>query len=165
MLAIAHNGNLVNSDAIRRQLEERGGFAPIFHTTTDTETILYLVARHPDPVQGIQEAARAIRGAYSLILLTPTELVAVRDPQGFRPLVLGRLGDACAVASETCAFDLSGIEFLRDVEPGELIRIDDRGLRSARFAGSPRRALCIFEVVYLARAASRIGAGTASRRR
>ncbi len=153
MMAIAHNGNLVNSTAIRKELEKQGHFFPIFHTTTDTEIILYLVARHPDIARGVRQAAAEIRGAYSLLLLTPNEMVAVRDPQGFRPLVLGRLGGAYAVASETCAFDLSAIVTERDVEPGEMIRIDANGLRSERIAPKKqsRPAYCVFEHVYFAR--------------
>ncbi len=153
MMAIAHNGNLVNSETIRRGLEQQGHFFPIFHTSTDTEIILYLVARHGDVMKGIKQAAAEIRGAYSLLFLSPRELVAVRDPQGFRPLVLGRLGDHWAVASETCAFDLSGIVTERDVEPGEIVRIDGKGLRSERIAPKKqcKPAYCVFEHVYFAR--------------
>ncbi len=153
MMAIAHNGNLVNSTAIRKQLEQQGHFFPIFHTSTDTEIVLYLVARHPEIMKGIKQAASEIQGAYSLLFLTPRELVAVRDPQGFRPLVLGKLGDHWAVASETCGFDLSGIVMQRDVEPGEIVHISAAGMRSERIA--PKKACkpsyCVFEHVYFAR--------------
>lgn len=157
-LAIAHNGNLVNSAAIRRELEQQGHFFPIFDTTTDTEIVLYLVARQPDLHKGLKQALSAIRGAYSLLFLTPDHVIAVRDPQGFRPLSLGRRGDTWAVASETCAFALSGFEFVRDVEPGEMVFLGSGGPRSERFA--PRKACapahCAFEHVYFARPDSRL---------
>jgi amidophosphoribosyltransferase len=158
MLAVAHNGNLVNSAALRRDLEQQGHFFPIFHTTTDTEIILYLVAREPDLAKGLRHAMGAIRGAYSLLFLTPREVVAVRDPNGFRPLVLGRRGGVWAVASETCAFALSGFETVRDVEPGEMVFLDAAGLRSERFAAkkSCQPAHCAFEHVYFARPDSRV---------
>ncbi len=158
MMAVAHNGNLVNSSTLRRDFEAQGQFFPIFHTTTDTEIILYLVARSPDFVKGLKQAMTLIQGAYSLLFLTPRELVAVRDPQGFRPLVLGKRGSAWAVASETCAFDLMGFEVQRDVEPGELLILDRNGPRSERFL--PRKecrpAHCVFEHVYFARPDSRV---------
>ncbi len=153
MIAVAHNGNLVNSSALRRSIEVQGHFFPLFHTTTDTETILYLAARSADLEKGLKNAMAAIKGAYSLLFLTPREMVAVRDPQGFRPLVLGRRGGAWCVASETCGFDLSGIQYQRDVEPGEILFIDRNGPRSERFL--PRKrcrpAHCLFEHVYFAR--------------
>ncbi|MBI2932423.1 MAG: amidophosphoribosyltransferase [Planctomycetes bacterium] len=151
MMAIAHNGNLVNSTAVRHELETQARFSPIFHTTTDTEIILYLVARGTNIMKGIQQAAARIRGAYSLVFLTPRELVAVRDPRGFRPLVLGRLGSHTAVASETCAFDLSGIRYERDIEPGEILHIDDSGVRSEHMTQQAQPAFCMFEHVYFAR--------------
>lgn len=158
MMAIAHNGNLVNSDAIRHDLEQQTHFFPIFHTTTDTEIILYLVASSPDIMKGIKRAAAQIKGAYSLLFLTSSELVAVRDPQGFRPLVLGKKGEQYAVASESCAFELSGITPLRDIEPGEIVHIDADGIRSERIA--PKKtcspAFCMFEHVYFARPDSAI---------
>jgi amidophosphoribosyltransferase len=158
MVAVAHNGNLVNSVSLRREFDSQGHFFPIFHTTTDTEIILYLVARSPDFEKGLKQAMTMIKGAYSLLFLTPQELVAVRDPQGFRPLVLGRRGGAWAVASETCGFELSGFETQRDVEPGEILFIDRNGPRSERFL--PRKdcapAHCCFEHVYFARPDSRV---------
>ena len=158
MIAVAHNGNLVNSGAIRSEFQTQGQFFPIFHTSTDTEIILYLVARSPDLMKGLKQAMSTIQGAYSLLFLTPNELVAVRDPQGFRPLVVGKRGAAWAVASETCAFDLSKIEYRREVEPGEILIIDRNGPRSERFA--PKRdcvpAHCLFEHVYFARPDSHV---------
>ncbi|HYE98883.1 MAG TPA: amidophosphoribosyltransferase, partial [Planctomycetota bacterium] len=138
--------------------EEQGHFFPVFHTTTDTEIILYLVARSADVEKGIRQAMGMIKGAYSLLFLTPESVIAVRDPQGFRPLALGKKGSAWAVASETCAFDLSGIEYQRDVEPGEMVVIDRNGPRSERFVPKKdvKPAHCIFEHVYFARPDSRV---------
>jgi amidophosphoribosyltransferase len=159
MIAVAHNGNLVNSSTLRRELEQQGQFFPIFHTTTDTEIMLYLVAREADLLKGLKRALTAVQGAFSLLFLTPTALIAARDPQGFRPLVIGKMpsrngaSPAWAVASETCAFDLAGIERIRDVEPGEIVWIDERGLHSERIrpAAKCAPAHCMFEHVYFAR--------------
>lgn len=158
MIAVAHNGNLVNSATLRQDLERQGEFLPVFHTTTDTEIALYLVARTSDILAGLKQATGLIKGAYSFLFLTPHELVAVRDPQAFRPLVLGRIGDHYAVASETCAFDLSGIQYVRDVEPGEILIIDDSGLRSERIVPKQdvKPAYCMFEHVYFARPDSKV---------
>jgi amidophosphoribosyltransferase len=158
MIAVAHNGNLVNSHTLRNEVEKQGHFFPIFHTTTDTEIILHLVAGHRNLEKGIKTAMSQIKGSYSLLFLTPSEMIAVRDPQGFRPLVLGKKGSAWAVASETCAFELQGIEYQRDVEPGEMVIIDKNGPRSERFV--PKKdshpAHCVFEHVYFARPDSRV---------
>jgi len=158
MIAVAHNGNLVNSHTLRQQVESQGQFFPIFHTTTDTEIILYLVARSANLEKGLKQAMTQIKGSFSLLFLTPTEMIAVRDPQGFRPLVLGKKGSAWAVASETCAFDLQGIEYQRDIEPGEIVFIDKNGPRSERFVPKKEAhpAHCIFEHVYFARPDSRV---------
>jgi amidophosphoribosyltransferase len=158
MMAVAHNGNLVNSSALRREVETQGQFFPIFHTSTDTEIILYLAARAPALEKGLEQAMAAIRGAYSLLFLTPREMAAVRDPQGFRPLVLGRRGAAWCVASETCALDIAGFEYQREVEPGEILIIGKDGPRSMRFLPPRdcRPAHCLFEHVYFARPDSRV---------
>ena len=158
MLAVAHNGNLVNSATLRREVEEQGHFFPVFHTTTDTEIILYLVARSPDLEKGLKQTMNRVKGAFSLLFLTPDALIAVRDPQGYRPLVLGKKGSAWAVASETCGFDLSGIEYQRDIEPGEILIIDKNGPRSERFAPKKdcKPSHCVFEHVYFARPDSRV---------
>jgi len=158
MIAVAHNGNLVNSHTLRSEVEKQGHFFPIFHTTTDTEIILHLVAGHRNLEKGIKTAMSQIKGSYSLLFLTPSEMIAVRDPQGFRPLVLGKKGSAWAVASETCAFDLQGIEYQRDIEPGEILIIDKNGPRSERFVAKKdaHPAHCIFEHVYFARPDSRV---------
>jgi len=150
-LAIAHNGNLVNSIDLRKNLERKGS---IFQTTMDSEIVVHLMARAMDLglEKAVQESFACIRGAYSLLLMTQDTMIAVRDPNGFRPLCLGRLDNgAYVVASETCAFDLIEAEYIRDVEPGEVLLIDANGLKSV-FPWPPRRrSYCIFEHVYFAR--------------
>jgi amidophosphoribosyltransferase len=148
-LAIAHNGNLVNSHLIRDELEARGS---LFQSTMDTEVIVHLVAasRRRTLRERLMEALSQVRGSYSLVILTERELLAARDPQGFRPLVLGRKQGALVVASETCALDLIEADLLREVEPGEILQIDERGLGGFKAFGSRRRH-CIFELIYFAR--------------
>jgi amidophosphoribosyltransferase len=149
-LAIAHNGNLVNAAEIRRELEADGS---IFTTSSDTEVFLHLMARSKaeDVVAALRDAVSRIRGAYSVVLLARDRVIAARDPQGIRPLTLGRLGEAFVVASETCAFDLIDAERIRDVEPGEIVVLDGGGMASASFAMGQRTAFCIFEHVYFSR--------------
>jgi amidophosphoribosyltransferase len=149
-LALGHNGNLTNANQLRRTLEHRGS---IFQTTSDTEVIVHLIARsNARNLPGtIAEALNQVEGAYSLLLLTRDELYAIRDPRGFRPLGLGRLDGAWVVASETCAFDLIDAEYVRDVEPGEMLRISRSGLESIRFGAPKPHQFCIFEHVYFAR--------------
>ena len=149
-LALAHNGNLTNAAEWRRKLEHRGS---IFQTTSDTEVIVHLIARSAarNLSGAIGDALNQVEGAYSLVLLTREELYAIRDPRGFRPLALGKLGEAWIVASETCAFDLLGAEYVRDVEPGEMVRISRAGVESIRFAPPKPHQYCIFEHVYFAR--------------
>ena len=157
-LAIAHNGNLVNAVETRARLEDEGS---IFQTTTDTEVILHLIAlsREGTLPERLADALRNVRGAYSLALLSESMMIAVRDPMGIRPLSLGRVRGAWVVASETCAFDLIEAEFVRDIDPGEMIVIDKDGLRSLMpFAPQPPRR-CVFEWVYFSRPDSTI-AGT-----
>lgn len=151
-LALAHNGNLVNDQHIREDLENRGS---IFTTASDTEVFIHLLAhsRAPRLQDRLREAATQVEGAYSLVLLTPEALVGVRDPSGFRPLWLGRIGDAHALVSETSALSLLEGEPIREVDPGEIVIIDDEGVRSERLVhapDAPGRA-CIFELVYFAR--------------
>jgi amidophosphoribosyltransferase len=149
-LAIAHNGNLVNFSELRARLEDEGS---IFQTTSDTELILHLVARSREGgvPERLADALRAVRGAFSLAVLTPNQLIAVRDPMGFRPLSLGRVRDGWVVASETCAFELIEATFEREIEPGEMLVIDDKGARSLRpFAPQSPRS-CVFESVYFSR--------------
>src|SRR5580692_8456854 len=149
-LALAHNGNITNAGKLRRTLEHRGS---IFQTTSDTEVIVHLVARSgARNLQGaLGDALNQVEGAYSLLVLTRDELYAVRDPHGFRPLSLGRLGDTWIVASETCAFDLVGAEYVRTIEPGELVRISRSGVESLCFAPKKKHQFCVFEHVYFAR--------------
>ncbi|MBN2123461.1 MAG: amidophosphoribosyltransferase [Deltaproteobacteria bacterium] len=150
-LAIAHNGNLVNAREIRRSMENEGS---IFQTTMDTEVILHLAARGMKNGldRAMADAMGQVRGAYSMVILSEDTLIAVRDPHGFRPLCLARLpSGGYVVASETCAFDLVEAEYLREVEPGEILIIDRNGLRSVRGDVSPRKAQCIFELIYFAR--------------
>src|SRR5216684_1993058 len=149
-LALGHNGNLTNAGEWRRKLEHRGS---IFQTTSDTEVIVHLVARSAahNLSSAIGDALNQVEGAYSLLLLTRDELYAIRDPRGFRPLNLGRLGSAWLLASETCAFDLLGAEYVREIEPGEMVRISRSGLESVRFALPKPHQYCIFEHVYFAR--------------
>lgn len=149
-LALAHNGNLTNALELRRSLEHKGS---IFQTTSDTEVIIHLVARSKvgNLAGAIADALGQVEGAYSLLVLTPDEIFAIRDSRGFRPLALGKLRDAWTVASETCAFDLIGAQYLREVEPGEMLRISKSGIESIRFAPEKPHQHCIFEHVYFAR--------------
>jgi amidophosphoribosyltransferase len=154
-IAIAHNGNLVNADTVRRRLESEGA---IFQSTSDTEVILHLLARSPkeDLDSALLDVLRYVRGAYSLLMLTPTELYAVRDPHGVRPLCLGQMNGAYVVASETCAFDLIGATYLRDVQPGQVLRISKDGIQTYSFGAGAQLAHCIFEHVYFSRPDSRV---------
>ena len=149
--AIAHNGNLTNAAALRLELEERGS---IFQTTVDSEIVLHWLAQ---PTQNgentLVSTIRKLEGAFSLLIMTEKEMVGVRDPHGFRPLCIGKLAnDTYVLSSETCALDLIEAEFVRDVEPGEIVIIDDDGLRSIQaFPEQEKRSFCIFEYVYFAR--------------
>jgi len=149
-LALAHNGNLTNANELRRRLEHKGS---IFQTTSDTEVIVHLAARSAarNLPGALADALHQVEGAYSLVLVTPDELYAIRDPRGFRPLALGRLDGAWVVASETCAFDLIGAEYVRDIEPGEMLRIGRGGHESIQFAAAKPHQHCIFEHVYFSR--------------
>ncbi|HYR56217.1 MAG TPA: amidophosphoribosyltransferase, partial [Myxococcaceae bacterium] len=149
-LAIAHNGNLVNGQSARDELEQHGA---IFQSDSDTEAIVHLIARAQEPSfeQNVVQALRKVQGAYSLLLLTEHQLIAVRDSYGFRPLVLGRLKNAYVLASETTALDLIEAEFIREVEPGEMLVIDDRGVRSSFPFERTRLGRCVFEHVYFAK--------------
>ena len=153
--AIAPNGNLVNANQVRERLESSGS---IFQSTSDTEVIIHLIAqsRAGTLVGKLVEALLEVRGAYSLVLLSRDELIAVRDPHGLRPLVLGRVKDAWVVVSETCALDLINADYVREVEPGEILVVNSRGLQSHRLlpAGEPHH--CVFEYVYFARPDSRV---------
>ena len=148
--AVAHNGNLSNAMALRKRLNKRGS---IFQSTSDTEVIIHLVARSDKhgTLDRLTDALKQVEGAYSLVCLTPDGLVACRDPLGIRPLVMGKLGDAVIFASETVALDVIGAKYVRDIDPGELVLINDSGLKSYRpFAPALPRP-CIFEHVYFSR--------------
>lgn len=149
-LAISHNGNLTNTDQIRRRLEKEGS---IFQSTSDTEVILHLIAKaNGVPLEeAIIQSLNQVEGAYSLLISTADTMIAVRDPYGVRPLCLGRLGDAYIVASETCALDLINAKYIRDIEPGELLIINGKGLKSIKFTTPKKSAMCIFEFIYFSR--------------
>lgn len=150
-VAIAHNGNITNADGIRRYLENRGA---IFQSTTDTEVIIHLMAHqaHKPPLDALVDSLRRLRGAYSLAVMLGNRLIAARDPWGFRPLVIGERDDITYVASETCALDIVGARFLRDVEPGEIVMVDAAGMKTLRIpARTKRHYACSFEYVYFAR--------------
>ena len=149
-LAIAHNGNLTNAHALRRELISRGC---IFQSTMDTEAIIHLLAtsRYTGVEERLIDALRQVEGAYSLVVLTQGALIGVRDPNGVRPLVLGSLKGAPILASETCALDIIGADFVRDIEPGEMVVIDRNGISSRKPFPPARRRFCIFEYIYFAR--------------
>jgi len=152
-LAIAHNGNLVNALELRQELEQDGA---IFQTTMDSEVIVHLIARNMMregmPVEeAVGAACRKVKGAFSLLLLAGDKLIAVKDPNGFRPLALGRMGDSYVLASETCAFDLLEAEYIRPIVPGEMLIIDQNGQRSMRYVEKNGTSQCIFELIYFAR--------------
>ena len=153
-LALGHNGNLVNTaDLVARAGASR-------HATTDSDLVATLMMNEMVATGGMEEAALRVlptlQGAFCFVMMDERSVYAARDPYGVRPLSIGRLPNGFVIASETCALDIVGAAFVRDVEPGELVRIDDRGLHSVRFAESPRKALCVFEYVFLARPDSRI---------
>ena len=153
-MALAHNGNLTNSQQLRRELESRGS---IFQTTTDTEAIAYIIVQERLSAPSIEDAVNAamdrIEGAYSLVISSPTKLIAARDPHGFRPLCMGRMKDGAVVfASESCALDAIGARFERDVRPGEIVVVDKNGIKSlTAHCGKAPRSLCVFEFIYFAR--------------
>jgi len=148
-IAVCHNGNLPFAREERLRLEREGA---IFSSTSDTEIILHGVARSRKTIrEAIPDVLRATEGAFSMLFLTPSDLIAIRDSRGFRPLALGRLGDAWVIASETCAFDLIDARYVRDVEPGEMIVINEEGLRSSHPLPKQQHSMCLFEHVYFAR--------------
>jgi amidophosphoribosyltransferase len=149
-LAICHNGNLTNSYQLRRQLVRRGS---LFHTTSDTEVINHLIATSTQGtiIDRLVDGLRQVEGAYSLAALTQESVIGVRDPLGVRPLVVGKLADAWIITSETCALDIIGADFVRDVEPGEIVIADEEGLHSLKPFGKKPERFCIFEYIYFAR--------------
>ena len=167
-LAIAHNGNLVNARELREEYELKGA---IFHSTNDTEVISYAITeqrlKQPSIEEAVEKAVGRLRGAFSIVVMSPKKLIAARDPFGFRPLSLGKLGDgAYVVSSETCAFDSVGAEFIRDLLPGEIIVIDSDGVRSIKtYCGTEKSRFCVFEYVYFARPDSVIEGASVHRAR
>jgi amidophosphoribosyltransferase len=149
-LAICHNGNLTNSYHLRRQLVRRGS---IFQSTSDTEVIVHLIATSLKETveERVTDALRQVEGAYSLAALSQDGVIGVRDPLGVRPLVLGKLGDAWILSSETCAFDIIGADFVREIEPGEIVSLSGAGIRSIKPFGRREKRFCVFEHIYFAR--------------
>jgi amidophosphoribosyltransferase len=150
-LAIGHNGNLVNTLELRHQLESQGS---LFQTSMDSEIFMHLVAKNANGVsieEAVSKACAQVKGAYSLLLQANNKLIGIRDPHGFRPLVLGRVGSTYILASETCALDLLEAEYLREVNPGEMVIIEDGVLRSRQAVEPAARKACIFELIYFAR--------------
>jgi len=149
-ISIAHNGNLVNAEQLRDSLEREGA---IFQSNSDSEVILHLIARSrfEQPVERIKDALSKVKGAFSILFLRESELIAARDPFGVRPLCLGVVDGAYVVASETCAFDLIGATYIRDIEPGEILIINEDGLHSFNLSQCSKKAFCVFEFIYFAR--------------
>jgi amidophosphoribosyltransferase len=154
-LALAHNGNLTNAFQLRERLEREGS---IFQTSADSEVVLHLVAKSSSKnlVDALQDAFAQVQGAYSILISTPTTIYAMRDPWGVRPLYVGRLNGSTLAASETCAFGVMGAKTVREVEPGEIVSINGKGIQSLAKMKSPRKAHCVFEFVYFARPDSQI---------
>ncbi|EIT84893.1 amidophosphoribosyltransferase [Fictibacillus macauensis ZFHKF-1] len=154
-LALAHNGNLVNANALKHQLEAQGS---IFQTTSDTEVLAHLIKRsgYVQLKDQVKNALRMLKGAYAFVLMTENELMVALDPNGLRPLSIGLLGDAYVVASETCAFDVVGAQYIRDVKPGELLTITNDGLEKDHFSSGTNRAICSMEYIYFSRPDSSI---------
>ncbi len=154
-LSIAHNGNLSNADELASELENTGA---VFQTTTDSETIAYLIAKErifcDSAEEAVRRASKKLKGSFSLLVMSPQKLIAARDPYGFRPLCIGKLDTAYVVASETCALDAVGADFIRDVQPGEVIKIDENGLTVVSLEPAEKKSPCIFEYIYFARSDS-----------
>ncbi len=159
-IGVAHNGNLTNSIALRNKLVEDGA---IFYTTSDTETIVQLIAKskRPKTIDKVIDAIFQIQGGYALVMLTQNSLIGVRDPCGIRPLVIGKLGKSYVLASETCAFDIIGAKFLREVENGEIVLIENNELKSIKPFPAKKERPCVFEYIYFSRPDSLIGGKTA----
>ena len=156
-LAIAHNGNLTNAYEIRKELERRGA---IFQTTIDSEVIAYLIARERVKAGSVEKAVEKtmgqIEGAYSLLVMSPEKMIAARDPHGFRPLCMGKIGNSIVFASESCALAACGAEFVRDIEPGEIVLVKDGKITSIKTHCGKQKSLCVFEYIYFARTDSEI---------
>jgi amidophosphoribosyltransferase len=163
-ITLAHNGNIVNATELRRELESKGS---IFSSTMDSEILVHRMARSTSdvPEERLAQALDGVEGAYSLLVASGDALMAVRDPRGWRPLCIGTVGDAVVFASETCALDMVGATYLRDVRPGEIVVADENGLRSVQAIEPKESRRCVFEYVYFARPDSRIFAGSVDRAR
>lgn len=151
-LSIAHNGNLTNADSLKKELEDKGA---IFHTTTDSEVIAYLIASKRSSTPSVEEAVKEvmgiIKGGYALLVMSPRKLIAARDPYGLKPLVMGKLDDAVIFCSETCALEAVGAEFIRDIAPGEIVVVESGEIRSVDSGIRRNMKKCIFEYIYFAR--------------
>ncbi|WP_419882849.1 amidophosphoribosyltransferase [Peribacillus sp. B-H-3] len=154
-MALAHNGNLVNAVQLKAQLEAQGS---IFQTTSDTEVLAHLIKKggFSDFKSRVKNALSMLKGAYAFLIMDENQMLVALDPHGLRPLSLGKLGDAYVVASETCALDIVGAEFIRDIQPGELLVIDDSGITAERFSLSTQRSMCTMEYIYFSRPDSNI---------
>ena len=154
-LTLCHNGNLVNANSLRRELESHGS---IFQTSSDSEILAHLIKQtpHEDIVESLKRALNRIKGGFAYILMTESKLIAARDPNGIRPLSIGKLGDSYVIASETCAFDTIGASYLRDVRPGEVVVCDDQGISFEVYTEDTDMAICSMEFIYFARPDSNI---------
>ena len=154
-LSLCHNGNLVNAKRLRRELEAQGS---IFQTSSDSEVLAHLMKKNPRPTltETLKWSFQRIKGGFAYLILTQNEMIAALDPNGLRPLSIGRLGDSYVVASETCAFDTVGAKFVRDIKPGEMVVINDNGIESAPYTTETNLAICSFEYIYFARPDSNI---------
>ena len=163
-ISLAHNGNLINAAELRNELEDQGS---IFASTSDSEVIVHELARSnaPTPALRLADALKRVNGAYSLVVAMGDTLLAARDPRGWRPLAMGRLGDAVVFASETCALDIVGATYERDVEPGEIVSVNGNGLQSSHPLPKEESRRCVFEYVYFARPDSRVYGGSVDRAR
>lgn len=151
-LAVVHNGNITNAIELKQELEDNGA---IFTTTSDTEVICHIIVRERVKAKSTEEAIantmKVLKGSYSLIIMSPQKLIACRDPQGFRPLCMGKLGDDIVFASESCALDICGAEFIRDVKPGEIVVVKDGKVKSIDYDSKEKKGMCVFEYIYFAR--------------
>lgn len=154
-LAIAVNGSIINADELKIELEQRGA---IFQTTIDSEVIAYLIARERIKSHSVEEAVKLamkqIKGAYAMLVMSPRKMIAARDPHGLKPLCMGKLGDSTVFASESTALDACGAEFVRDIEPGEIVVVDEKGIHSIKDHCGGKMSLCVFEYIYFARSDS-----------
>ncbi len=151
-LAVAHNGNITNSLELKQELEDEGA---IFSTTSDTEVICHVIVKQRLKAKSTEEAIantmKILKGSYSLVVMSPQKLIACRDPQGFRPLCMGKLGEDIIFASESCALDICGAKVIRDVKPGEIVVVQDGNITSIEANTNQKKSMCVFEYIYFAR--------------